>query len=122
MRNVTYFEIGADDLEGAVSFYSKVFDWKIEKSEDGSDYWHITTGDEEDSGIAGGLGRRFDEWNSTVNTIEVPSLNDFAMKIVGAGGKVLAPKIPIPGVGYVQYCHDPEGNAFGIVEYDESAQ
>jgi predicted enzyme related to lactoylglutathione lyase len=122
MRNVTYFEIGADDLQGAVSFYSKVFDWKIEKSEDGSDYWYIATGDEEDPGISGGLGRRFDEWNPTVNTIEVPSINDFATKIVEAGGKVLAPKIGIPGVGYVQYCHDPEGNAFGIMEYDRSAK
>jgi predicted enzyme related to lactoylglutathione lyase len=99
-----------------------VFDWKIKKAEDGSDYWYITTGDENDAGISGALMNRFDEWNPTINTIEVPSLNDCARQITEAGGKVLAPKMPIPGSGYVQYCQDPEGNAFGIMEYDESAE
>lgn len=121
MPNVTHFEIGADDLMAAMNFYSKVFDWKFEKV-DGSDYWLITTGSEEDPGISGGLGSRFDEWNATVNTIEVESLDSCARKITEVGGKVLAPKFAIPGLGYAQYCHDPEGNAFGIMEYDESAE
>ena len=121
MPNVTFFEIGADDAEGAVSFYSKVFDWKIEKSEDGSDYWYITTSeDEENPGIAGGLSVRHDEWNATVNTIEVESIDRCARKIAESGGKVLAPKIAIPDVGDLQYCHDPEGNCFGIMEYYKS--
>src|SRR5262249_48345022 len=114
MPNVIHFEICVDDLERAVRFYSKVFDWKIEKAEDGSDYWFITTGGEEDPGITGGLTNRFDEWNPTINTIEVPSLDSFAKKITEAGGKVLAPKISIKGTGYVQYCQDLEGNTFGI--------
>jgi predicted enzyme related to lactoylglutathione lyase len=121
MPNVTFFEIGADDVEAAVSFYANVFDWKIEKSEDGSEYWYITTSeDEENQGIAGGLSGRHDEWNATVNTIEVESIDECARKIAKSGGKVLAPKIAIPGVGDVQYCHDPEGNCFGIMEYYKS--
>jgi uncharacterized protein len=122
MANIIYFEIGVDDLEVAVRFYSRVFGWKIEKAEDGSDYRYITTGDEEDPGIPGGLASRVDEWNPTINTIDVPSLNECARKITEAGGKVLGPKQAIPGEGYVQYCQDPEGNCFGIMEYDESAQ
>jgi uncharacterized protein len=121
MTNVIHFEIGVDDLEGAVSFYSKIFGWKIEKADDGLDYWYITTGDEEDPGITGGLVHRFDEWNPTINTIKVPSLNSCAKKITELGGKVLGPKVSISGLGYVQYCQDCEGNTFGIMEYDESA-
>ncbi len=121
MPNVIHFEICVDDLEEAVNFYSQVFDWKIER-DDGSDYWFITTGNETDPGITGGLVARFDEWNPTVNTIEVSSLDNCAKKITQAGGKVLAPKISIAGTGYVQYCQDPEGNVFGIMEFDESAQ
>jgi uncharacterized protein len=121
MPNVIHFEICVDDLEAASSFYSNVFGWAIEPSEDGSDYWYITTGDEDDPGIPGGLRSRFDEQNPTINTIEVPSLDSFAKKITEEGGKVLAPKISIPGEGYVQYCHDLEGNVFGIMEFDESA-
>lgn len=122
MSNVIHFEIGVDDPDAAVTFYSQVFGWKIEKAEDGSDYWYITTGDEEDPGISGGIVSRYDEWNPTINTIEVPSLDSCAKKITEMRGKVLAPKIAIPGSGYVQYCQDPEGNAFGIMEYDESAE
>jgi predicted enzyme related to lactoylglutathione lyase len=118
MPNVTYFEIGADDLEEAAAFYSKVFDWKIQKALDGSDYRYIFCG-EDDPGIEGGLCARYDKWNATINTIAVKSINDCAKRIAEGGGKVLAPMISIPGVGDVQYCHDPEGNAFGIMEYYE---
>jgi predicted enzyme related to lactoylglutathione lyase len=122
MPNVIHFEVCADDLLRAVSFYSKVFGWKIEKAEGSEDYWMITTGSEEDPGITGGIVSRLDEWDSTINTIDVPSLDDFAKRITEAGGKVLAPKISLGGTGYVQYCQDSEGNTFGIMEFDESAQ
>ena len=119
MPNVVHFEICVDDPERAASFYSKVFDWKIDKAADGSDYRFITTGDE--AAITGGLTKRVDDWDSTVNTIDVPSVDSFAKRIAAAGGKVLAPKIAIPGVGYLQYCQDLEGNSFGIMEYDDLA-
>jgi predicted enzyme related to lactoylglutathione lyase len=121
MPNVIHFEICVDDLEAAAGFYKKVFDWKIEKVEDGSDYHLISTGAEEDFAITGGLTRRLEEWDSTVNIIEVPSVDRFAKRIAAAGGRILAPKISIRGVGYVQYCQDLEGNSFGIMEYDDSA-
>jgi predicted enzyme related to lactoylglutathione lyase len=121
MSNVIHFEICVDDLQEAVGFYSNVFGWKIERADD-SDYWFITTGSEEDPGITGGLMNRLDDWNPTVNTIEVQSLDSVAKKITRAGGKVLAPKISIARTGYVQYCQDLEGNIFGIMEFDESAE
>ena len=120
--NVVHFEICIDDMESAASFYSNVFGWEIKRVEDGSDYWPIGVGEETEKGIPGGLSRRFDELNSTINTIEVPSLDSYAKKITENGGKVLAPKVAIPGEGYVQYCHDLEGNTFGIMESDKSAQ
>jgi hypothetical protein len=36
---------------------------------------------------------------STVNTVNVSSVDEYAKKIVDAGGKILAPKTPIRGVG-----------------------
>jgi predicted enzyme related to lactoylglutathione lyase len=121
MPNVVHFEICVDDLQAAVQFYSAVFGWRIEKSEDG-EYWSITTGDEIDPGITGGLVGRIDELNPTINTIEVPSLNEFAKRITLAGGQVVTPRIAIAGLGYMQYCKDLEGNAFGIMEYDETVK
>lgn len=122
MPHVIHFEICVDDLESAANFYSNVFGWEIDQVEDGSDYWPISARNEMGKSIPGGLNRRFDELNSTINTIEVPSLDDYAKKITENGGKVLAPKISIRGEGYVQYCHDLEGNTFGIMELDDSVQ
>jgi predicted enzyme related to lactoylglutathione lyase len=122
MPNVVHFELCVDDLEEAAKFYGKVFDWKIEKAGDAADYLLITTDPQDEFAITGGLTRRLEEWDSTINTIDVPSVDRFAKKIAAAGGRILAPKITIPKLGYVQYCQDFEGNSFGIIEYDESAQ
>jgi uncharacterized protein len=122
MPNVVFFEICVDDLKSAASFYSRVFGWNIEEGDPDSDGWLITTGDDDDPGIPGALTPRFDELNSTVCTIEVPSISEFARKITEAGGKVVAPQIGIPGEGSVQYCEDLEGNAFAIVEYEATAE
>jgi predicted enzyme related to lactoylglutathione lyase len=122
MLNVIHFEICVDDLESAAIFYSNVFDWQIEPIEDGSEYWSIRPAEDPGKGIPGGLSPRYDEQNSTINTIEVPSLDRYADKVTENGGRVLAPKISIPGEGYVQYCSDPEGNTFGIMEKDKSAE
>jgi uncharacterized protein len=119
--NVVFFEIGADDPEKAAIFYSRVFGWEIRQEDDGAQYWHLTTGDEDNPGIQGGLSHRFNDLASTVNTIEVPSLDQAARVITEEGGRVLAPKIAIPGEGYIQYCEDLEGNVFGIMEFDEHA-
>jgi uncharacterized protein len=118
MPNVVFFEICVEDVERAAVFYEKIFDWKIAKSED-LNYRLIETG--EDEGIGGALTTRVEELDSTVNTIDVPSVDVVAKKIAAAGGKVMAPKVVLEGVGYVQYCQDLDGNSFAIMEYDESA-
>jgi predicted enzyme related to lactoylglutathione lyase len=121
LATVVHFEICVDDPEAAAQFYSTLFGWSVERAESDSEYWIITTNDPDGSGITGGITHRFDELNPTVNTIEVPSIDAYARTIVELGGKVRPPKIAIPGQGYVQYCQDPEGNAFAIMEYDELA-
>ena len=87
-----------------------------------SDGWLITTGDDDDPGIPGALSSRYDELNTTVCTIEVPSVTEYARKITEAGGRVVAPQITIPGEGFVQYCEDLEGNGFAIIEYVEETE
>jgi predicted enzyme related to lactoylglutathione lyase len=56
-----------------------------------------------------------------MNTIDVPSCDEYLRRIDAAGGKTIVPKMPIPGVGWLAYCTDPEGNGFGIMQADESA-
>ena len=55
------------------------------------------------------------------NTIDVLSVDEFIGKIEASGGKILMPKMTVPGVGYMAYFEDTEGNTFGIMQADDSA-
>jgi uncharacterized protein len=120
MARVVHFEISADDPQRALDFYARVFDWKARKWEGTQDYWLLMTGEGE--GIDGGLMKRAPEFPGTVNSIEVPSVDEFSEKVTENGGKVMMPKMAIPGVGYLAYCVDTEGNIFGIFQADQAAQ
>lgn len=122
MPRVVHFEIPADEPERAVEFYSKVFDWKTQKWEGAEDYWVVTTGNGNQPGIDGGLMKRTAQYPNPVNSIAVPSVDDYISKVTGAGGQVLTSKITIPGVGYMAYFKDTEGNTFGLFQDDESAK
>ena len=122
MPRVIYFEVSADQPERAIRFYTKVFGWKIQKWEGTDDYWMISTGDDGQPGIDGGLVKRRNPADTIINTIDVSSIDEFLNRITNSGGQIAAPKFSIPGVGYFAYCRDPEGNTFSIMQYDETAQ
>lgn len=122
MPRVVHFEIAVDDPERATAFYRDTFGWKIEKWAGPMHYWLIKTGEPDEMGIDGALTLRADASAPIVNTIGVPSVDDFQTKITAAGGKVLSPKAGIPEVGYFALCQDTEGNPFGIMESDVNAK
>ena len=118
MPGVIHFEIPADDMQRAISFYSDVFGWKIDTWSD-SYRPVVTNGREHDPGINGALLERNRSVRSVCNTVDVPSVDDFVEKIENAGGRCVEPKRHVEDVGYLAYCQDTEGNLFGIMEYEE---
>ncbi len=122
MPRVIHFEIGADESERALRFYRDVFGWHAQKWEGPEDYWLLGTGDE-GPGINGGLYKRHEgmSFNAHVNTIDVPSVENYLARVEAAGGKAVTKKITLPGVGYLAYCQDTEGNTFGIMQADATA-
>jgi hypothetical protein len=122
MPRVVHFEISCDDPERASAFYSGVFGWKINKWDGPMDYWVASTGEQGSPGIDGGLMRRQENTPPVVNTLDVPSVDEYTAKVTAAGGTVVAPKMPIPGVGWFAYCLDTEGNMFGIMQEDAAAK
>jgi predicted enzyme related to lactoylglutathione lyase len=122
MPRVVHFEIPADNPEKLVEFYSEVFGWTIQKWNGPVEYWLVMTGPQDQPGIDGGIGRRTDGMSVTTNTLEVASVDEYAAKVTEAGGSVVRPKMAIPGVGYLAYCKDPDGNVFGIMQTDMSAK
>lgn len=121
MPRVIHFELPADDPERASAFYRAVFGWSVSKWDGPLDYWLVTTGEEGAPGIDGAIQRR-EEGATTTNTIDVPSVDEYVAKIVAAGGQVVLPKQEIPGVGFLAYCTDTEGNVFGIIQGGESPE
>ena len=126
MNRVVHFEIHATNPKRAMSFYSEVFGWRFEKWGE-SDYWLIETGPAEEPGINGGLIPREIEVEGQdviayVCTIDVESIRDTSLKVGANGGQVVVPKTPLAGMGWHASCRDPEGNLFGLIEYDESVE
>jgi hypothetical protein len=121
MARVVHFEIVCDDPERASAFYTEVFGWKITKWEGPLEYWLASTGEKGTPGIDGALMRREGPVGGVVNTVGVPSFDEYAKKITAAGGKALTPKTAVPRVGYFAYFKDTEGNTFGVMENDENA-
>ena len=122
MPRVSHFEISADDPERATKFYALTFGWKIKRSVGRTDCWLVITGDAAEPGIEGVLAKRERHSNTITNTIEVPSVYDFAHRVQANGGKVLRHEMAIPGVGCFILCQDTEGNTFGMMEASESAK
>lgn len=123
MPRVVHFEVVAQDPERAVQFYGDVFGWKANKWEGPVEYWLVMTGDCDKPGINGGIVRSRDTSQPalTVNTIEVENVDDYVAKAEAAGGTCAVPKMPIPGVGWLAYCKDPDGVLFGLMQTDPQA-
>jgi len=124
MNRVTHFEIYTDDPETVQPFYQDVFGWKFQKFEDGAmGYWLVTTGDDKDPGINGGMTQpRQGQSSGTLNTMAVESLDRTISKIEQRGGRICVPKMAIPNVGWLAYAEDSAGNVFGIIEPNTDAK
>jgi predicted enzyme related to lactoylglutathione lyase len=127
MPRVVHFEIHAEEPERAVTFYRALFGWEFSKWGGPVDYWLIKTGPEGQPGINGGLVRRRGTIDGQaviayVCTVDVPSVDAYVQKITDLGGAIALPKMPIPGVGWLAYGKDTEGNIFGIMQPDPTAR
>jgi uncharacterized protein len=121
MPRVIHFELPADDPDRAVGFYQKALGWNIEKWDGPEDYWLVSTGDPGQEGINGAITRR-SAFPVLCNTVGVDSVDEYVGRVVEAGGEVAMPKMAVPGVGYLAYCKDTEGNLFGLMQADPSAK
>jgi hypothetical protein len=125
MRKVVHFEIPAEDLSRAKSFYGGIFGWELHSMPIGEDEYTLATTtpvDEttmaptEAGAINGGMMQRSAEISGPVITIDVESIDDVLGRIEAAGGSTVTPKMPIPGMGAVAYFKDSEGNVMGLWE------
>jgi uncharacterized protein len=117
-----HFEIHAGDPERARRFYETVLGWKIEQWGD-QPYWIVSTGPDGEAGINGGLLPRpgpAPEPGAPVNayvlTVQVDDLDAVLAKATGEGATMALDKALMPGVGWLAYLTDPEGNLLGLLQ------
>jgi len=129
MPTIVHFEIPSDDVERSKKFYGDLFGWNIEKIPadkipEGMEYWGITTKDHEgNNAVNGGMMKRMKaEQQGILNYIDVKSVEEYSTKVEQLGGKIVQPKMAIPGMGYLAVCTDTEGNTFGLWETDSTAK
>lgn len=125
MNKVVHFEIPVGDFERAKKFY-KLFDWEMQDwpMPDGSVYVGCRTvatdpntyQPKEAGAINGGMTLRNSVSTAPNITIHVPSIDEFAKKILKAGGSLIKPKTTIPGGSSFAYFEDTEGNVFSLWE------
>lgn len=121
MPTIVHFDVPADDPGRATRFYEKLFGWKFH-APGFPDFFLVETEDlEGNPGIGGGLGKRESPDQRIMNYIGVSSVDEYAKKAESNGGKVILPKTPVPGYGYLAICTDTEGNHFGLWQEDPSA-
>ncbi len=128
MPRVIHFEIHAEQPERCAQFYQQLLGWRFARWVDGEpEYWLITTGPDSEPGINGGMMRRQGPIDGTaviafVCTVDVLDVDAAALKAGTLGGTVVVPKMPIPGIGWLCYIKDTEGNIVGLMQHDAGAQ
>ena len=121
MDKVVHFEIPAEDMARAQKFYQDAFGWKVDAMPEMGYAILITTPIDEQKhmpkepgAINGGMMKRQEPIKSPVITINVNNIDDAALKLEKAGGKIVRAKMPVGDFGYAAYFKDTEGNVVGL--------
>jgi predicted enzyme related to lactoylglutathione lyase len=116
MDPVVHFELPADDLQRASTFYRKAFGWQIKPwKNDKMEYWSVVTKkDEKAPGINGGLMPRVPNQPLTVY-VAVANIDKALALVAASGGSVCMPKSEIgANMGWIAIVTDTEGNCIGL--------
>jgi predicted enzyme related to lactoylglutathione lyase len=115
-NSIVHFEIPADDVIRAKTFYERVFGWTISDPWK-MDYFLVETKQKGQEGINGGLMQRKMPGQPFMNYVNVPSIDAMCISVQDAGGFIAMPKMEIgQGMGWIAAFTDPEGNLIGLHE------
>jgi uncharacterized protein len=122
MQKVVHFEIPFDDKTRAMKFYADTFGWKLTDMPEMSYVMAQTAAVDDDQRpkergtINGGLFQRPKEAPHPCLYVSVESIDDALKQVQAAGGKVVTPNTPIPGMGAYARIADTEGNVIGLFQ------
>jgi predicted enzyme related to lactoylglutathione lyase len=117
----SWSELLVDDVDSAISFYTNVIGWEIEKMpmQEG-DYYVVKTDGEPVGGIMKkpeGAEQMPDYWGTYITVDDVDNTLE---KVEAAGGKAVYPPMDIPGVGRMCAITDTSGAMVSIITYEDT--
>ncbi len=110
-------ELMTSDVDGAKSFYSKMFNWQLEDVKGDMPYTMAKAGEQEIAGLmptppeAAGMPPM---WGGYVTVDDVEASANQAVEL---GGKVLLEARDIPDVGRFCVISDPQGASLNLITY-----
>jgi hypothetical protein len=115
---VVYFEIPVDDIDRAIKFYTKVFNFEFDKTTIDNNEMALFPFADENSGISGALAKG-KIYKPTKNGVVVYFMSeeiDKTLKLATLnGGQILYPKTK-NGLGFVAEFEDTEGNRIALYQ------
>jgi uncharacterized protein len=122
----THFDFSVRELGAARRFFETALGWRFEPFPMPYEAYRIQAGPVGEPGIDGSIGAlanapAADGRPMTQVTIEVPKLDAVLARVTQAGGSVIEPRMPIPGIGWYATCAEPGGLRFGVIEADPQA-
>jgi len=116
--SIVHVEFHVKEPKKVEKFYGNLFGWKFTPVP-GMDYALF----EAPSGPPGGVGGlQPGNWEEGVlNYILVNSVDDHVKRIEKAGGKVLTPKMEVPGQGWFALFQDPAGTKMALWQQNPAA-
>jgi predicted enzyme related to lactoylglutathione lyase len=132
MPRPIHFEIHTSDATRAIAFYEGLFGWRFHKWDGPMPYWIVDTADAgapDEPGINGGMVQRMGgapvegaAVNAWVCTVGVDAVDARVASAQRLGGTVAVPKMAVPGIGWLAYVKDPDGNILGLMQSDTAAR
>ncbi|MHB8586189.1 MAG: VOC family protein [Thermoplasmatota archaeon] len=122
MDSVTHFEMPADNIKRAQTFYKNTFGWATNEVPGMGGYTLVQTAQKVDANgrptspaeINGGIGPRKAPLTAPCVTVNVPDIDATLTKITKNGGTVVQRKEKVGDMGFTGYFKDTEGNIVGL--------
>jgi uncharacterized protein len=111
-----HFEIPAEDIDRAKSFYGSLFGWSFDSWEGPVEYAMTQAGGEPGGAV---YPRQGTEPGPRI-WFDTDDLDAHIQQVRKLGGEA-TDRQPIAGIGWFTLCKDTEGNEFGIMLRDPSA-
>ncbi len=111
---IVHIEFSSKDCEASGKFYHDLFGWEVQQIPE-MNYATFMTGNGSPGGGFNPVDAAYPAGTVMVY-VQTDDIDDSLQKVEELGGKIVAPRSEIPGVGWFAFFRDPTGNTVALME------